>query len=64
MNIPLKTKVKYWFYFLRLCHQSNDPVVQSNLKKSKTFYEPWDNYLTGSYECPTSACVRQIGVLD
>ena len=50
MNIPLKTKVKYWYYFLRLCHQSNDPVVQSNLKKSKSFYESWDNYLTGSYE--------------
>ena len=50
MNIPLKTKVKYWYYFLRLCHLSNDPVVQRNLKKSKLFYEPWDNYLTGSYE--------------
>jgi len=50
MNIPLKTKVKYWFYFLRLCHQSTDSVVQSNLKKTKSFYEPWDNYLTGSYE--------------
>jgi len=50
MKIPLKTKVKYWFYFLRLCHQSTDSVVQSNLKKSKSFYELWDNYLTGSYE--------------
>lgn len=50
MNISLKTKIKYWFYFLRLCHLSNDPLVQSNLKKSKSFYESWGNYLKGSYD--------------
>lgn len=50
MKIPLKTKVKYWYYFLRLCHQSSDPLVKSNLKKSESFYEPWGDYLTGSYD--------------
>lgn len=50
MNIPLKTKVKYWVYFLRLCHKINDPVIQENLKKSKSLYKRWGNYQTGSYE--------------
>lgn len=50
MNISLKTKVKYWFYFLRLCHKMNDPVIQDNLKKSKSLYKRWGNYQTGSYE--------------
>ena len=50
MNIPLKTKVKYWYYFLRLCHQSEDPVIQTNLKKSESFYKQWGDFQTGSYE--------------
>jgi hypothetical protein len=50
MNISLKTKVKYWFYFLRLCHKINDPVIQLNLKKSKSLYKRWGDYQSGSYE--------------
>ena len=50
MNIPLKTKVKYWVYFLRLCHKIDDPVIQENLKKSKSLYRKWGNYQTGSYD--------------
>ena len=50
MNISLKSKVKYWFNFLRLCHKINDPVIQENLKKSKSLYKRWGNYQTGSYE--------------
>jgi len=50
MNISLKTKVKYWFYFLRLCHKINDPVIQKNLKKSRSLYKRWGEYQTGSFE--------------
>ena len=50
MNISLKSKVKYWFYFLRLCHKINDPVIQKNLKKSKSLYKRWGEYQTGSFE--------------
>lgn len=45
MNIPLKRKIQLWFEFLKLAHKSNDPVVIANLRKSKSFYEPWDDYL-------------------
>lgn len=43
MNTPLKTKVKYWFDFLRIAHQSQDSEVISNLKKDT--YESWGDYL-------------------
>lgn len=45
MNIPLKRKIQLWFEFLKLAHKSNDPLVIANLKKSKSFYEPWGEYL-------------------
>ncbi len=45
MNIPLKRKIQLWFEFLKLAHKSTDPVVIANLKKSKSFYEPWGEYL-------------------
>ena len=50
MNISLKTKIKYWFYFLRLAHQSNDEAVKKNLIKSKDFYLPWGDYLNQPYD--------------
>ena len=50
MNIPLKTKIKYWYFSLRLAHQSDDPAVQENLKKSKSFYKDWGDYLNQPYE--------------
>lgn len=48
MNIPLKTKVKYWFEYLRLAHQSTDPEVIENLKKDT--YEDWGEYLTTPFD--------------
>jgi len=30
---------------LKLAHKSNDPLVIANLKRSKSFYEPWGEYL-------------------
>ncbi len=48
MNIPLKTKVKYWFEYLRLAHESNDPIVIENLKKDT--YKDWGNYLTTPFD--------------
>jgi hypothetical protein len=50
MNISLKQKIKYWFLFLRLAHQSEDDAVKSNLIKSKNFYEPWGDYLNQPYD--------------
>lgn len=48
MNTPLKTKVKYWYEFLRLAHQSQDPEVISNLKKD--IYKSWGNYSNTSFD--------------
>ena len=50
MNNSLKSKVKIWISFLRLAHQSTDPQIQSNLKKSELFYKDWRNYQTVSFE--------------
>ncbi len=49
MNIPLKKKIQHWFNFLKLAHQSVDPVVIQNLKDSKSFYEAWGNYQDASF---------------
>jgi hypothetical protein len=48
MNIPLKTKVKYWFEYLRLAHESNDLIVIDNLKKDT--YKDWGEYLTTPFD--------------
>jgi hypothetical protein len=48
LNIPLKTKVKYWFEYLRLAHESNDPDVIENLKKDT--YKDWGEYLTTPFD--------------
>lgn len=50
MNISLKTKVKYWLWFLRLAHESSDPRIVNALKESASFYEPWGDYLHGSFD--------------
>ncbi len=50
MNIPLKVKVKFWFNFLKLAHQSQDKGVTEALKKSADFYKSWDNYLNSPYD--------------
>lgn len=49
LNISLKTKVKYWFWFLRLAHTSTDSRVITAIKESASFYEPWGDYLHGSF---------------
>jgi hypothetical protein len=49
MNIRLKKKIQHWFNFLKLAHQSVDPVVIQNLKDSKSFYEAWGNYQEASF---------------
>ncbi len=49
MNISLKKKIQHWFNFLKLAHQSVDPVVIQNLKDSKSFYEAWGNYKDVSF---------------
>lgn len=49
MNIPLKQKIQLWFKFLRLAHQSNNPIVISNLKVSKELYAPWGDYMNISF---------------
>lgn len=50
MNNSLKSKVKLWVSFLRLAYYSEDLQIQSNLKKSESFYSDWGNYQTGSFE--------------
>ena len=49
MNISLKEKVQHWFNFLRLAHESQDPVVVGNLKASRLLYEPWGDYRNTSF---------------
>ncbi len=50
MNILLKTKIKYWFEYLRLAHKSTDTQVIANLESSKSFYAAWGNYLSTSFD--------------
>ena len=50
MDNSLKSKVKVWVYFLRLCHKSSDPNIKSNLNRYKDLYDSWGNYQTGSYD--------------
>jgi hypothetical protein len=49
MNISLKKKIQHWFNFLKLAHQSVDPVLIENLKSTETFYEAWGNYKEASF---------------
>ena len=50
MNIALKTRVKYWFEYLRLAHQSHDPKIIQSLNANKNFYKEWGNYLNTSFD--------------
>ena len=49
MRHPLKDKIKFWLYFLRLAHQIDDKVIQNNLKKKKAFYARWGDIHKGNY---------------
>jgi hypothetical protein len=44
MNNSLKEKIRHWFEFLRLAHDSPDRVVGTNLRASEGFYLPWGDY--------------------
>lgn len=50
MNISLKIKIRYWFYFLRLAHKSKNPEIQNNLIKSAEFYSRWGDYKNIPFE--------------
>lgn len=50
MNISLKTKIKYWWNFLRLAHLSNEREIIDALNDSVDFYKAWGNYRTGSFD--------------
>jgi hypothetical protein len=50
MNIVLRTKIKYWFDYLRLAHKSSDPSVISALEKSKEKYQSWGAYQTMGFD--------------
>ena len=43
MNNSLKEKIQYWFEFLRLAHESKDPVVVNALRNND-IYEKWGDY--------------------
>ncbi len=44
MNNSLKEKVRYWFEFLKLAHETSDSVVKNQLRDSAKFYSSWGNY--------------------
>lgn len=50
MKNSLKSKVRYWFLFLRLANEIRDPIVLGNLRKSESFYKTWGNYQTEAFE--------------
>ena len=43
MNNSLKEKIRYWFEFIRLAHESKDPVVVNALRNND-MYEKWGDY--------------------
>ena len=43
MNNSLKEKIRYWFEFLRLAHESKDPIVVNALRNNDV-YEKWGDY--------------------
>ena len=43
MNNSLKEKIRYWFEFLRLAHESKDPIVVNALR-SNDLYAKWGDY--------------------
>jgi len=49
MNNSLKIKVKYWFEYLRLAHQSNNSEVAKNLE-DKSIYKDWGDYLNTPFD--------------
>ena len=50
MKNSLKEKIRYWFEFLNLAHQSTNPIVVSNLRESSEFYSRWGNYRTVKFD--------------
>ena len=50
MKNSLKEKIRYWFEFLNLAHQSTNPIVMSNLRESSEFYSRWGKYRTVKFD--------------
>lgn len=50
MNNSLKEKIRYWFEFLKIAHESDDPFVKGNLKKSFDYYSGWGNYRSEKFD--------------
>jgi len=50
MKNSLKSKIRYWWLFLRLAHQVDDSSISRNLKNSASLYESWGDYNKGSFE--------------
>ena len=50
MKNSLKEKIRYWFEFLNLAHQSTNPIVVSNLRESSEFYSRWGKYRTVKFD--------------
>jgi hypothetical protein len=50
MKNSLKSKIRYWFLFLRLAHDFKDTMVTRSLKNSESLYSSWGNYQTESFE--------------
>lgn len=50
MKNSLKSKIRYWFLFLRLAHKIRDPHITKNLKGSADRYASWGDYQTESFE--------------
>ena len=50
MKNSLKEKIRYWFEFLNLAHQSTNPIVVSNLRESSKFYSRWGKYRTVKFD--------------
>jgi hypothetical protein len=49
MKNSLKSKIRYWWLFLRLAHQVDDPSISRNLRNSASLYATWGDYNKGSF---------------
>ena len=50
MKNSLKSKIRYWFLFLRLAHEFKDTKIIGNLKHSESIYETWGDYQSMPFE--------------
>ncbi len=50
MKNSLKSKIRYWFLFLRLAHECKDMMISRNLRNAEVVYKSWGDYQTESFE--------------